>query len=1064
MANELVTIFRVEDAQATRATSRFSKSLNDLNRDINNLDVRPFAEKYKSGFDDLTRRLDLTRQSFQKLAAEKLGKNQFDAISQGAFAAEKQIGRLELQVRSLKKEAADPNNAQFGKYYAQGIREAEREIARFERKIKDLNRQQNNLAGGGVGGSFGSSFGSRVAPSFPAGGSAGAILGGIAGGATVAGFGLAANAVSSLLSEVKDLTVESIKLAGNFEETTNSLAVFAGSTQNARAELAAIDKVALDTPGLRLEAAEKGYQRLRALNFEAGISRDLIKGLGTQRVLSGATSDAVDRVITNLIQLKTGAGTAADVRQTVGQLPTLLPVFQKAFGTQDFGDINRIFKTDPAALKKFTDELAKAESAQAGFNVTLEKGADALLQAGRIFGEPFLSPLTRDTKNLTELLRENESAIKHWGQTAADTYNGLSYVVSSKPGQGLLSSLGGGIRTGLAALTGGGTETALTFAGRVGEIGRLEREAEELKNRPKVFAENIAEGVNFNDVKLTLDPLTNTLKRIGETVAQTPSLSERLDAEKAAENLEKVKRELSAMPLKFALDDVSQNLEIQKAIAVRDAKGDTLNLAKQIADLEIGALKQQIELTDKIALDKIRNLSPEDLAGGKGLIVAAENEQNLFKLQNQLLLTQINLQKQIGDETEKAAEKAKKQAEDFKKLGDDFRSDLVSVRERDNPFVKTLTDIAAATDRAREKYKEFTKLFGSTDFADRLAALDARNQTKQLGAQRFENNFEALKFDQEARRLDATPERQFADFARKLDSVNRRVNFALTDNDLTRKITEAGFYAGSYDPRRPQSFAQFNRSVGIGDGTDAGLQIRAALSDINRLKTLDLNGTGLDGKEAVINKILEAIPAREELLKRIANRQGGAEAQTLLAEQANALRIKQEIERKKLRDFVEDQKIQQFGKQFAKEQIGEINSSKDLTEADKAKQRLAVTDALGNDLDPELKRQRVRDFVASAKAKREQEKEAEKYAKDLNGLVRELMQQLAGKGIKIDGSNLPKPQTNVTVKSDNGNPKVELAPGASANDTAAAYADTDSFYGNASPFGSRNNRGLLTNR
>ena len=405
MSNELVTKFIFDDAEADRRIDLTEKRLVNFDKLLNSFGLNPtFGKGISSQFDALGKKVNqfeanlkkLGSTDFKALGNDLLKQAQIEKVLEQTKRATVQTlteevklerQKLGLQRDQLKtqqqalssKNKSDPLlKAALAevKNYQQETIKREREVTKsIEREAKlqsdararaakktanDFISSLNPPAGGG--GSFGDSFINRVGGSAFSGGLSGGVIGGLAGGAVLAGVSLLKSGVSELAGTIEDLSVKSVTLAGNFEETTNAVAVFAGGTANARRELAAIDKIALNTPGLKLEVAEVGYQRLRALNFEAKLSQDLIKGLGTQRVLSGASSDAVDRVITNLIQLKSGAGTAADVRQTIGQLPTLLPVFQRAFGTQDFGDINKAFKTDPQALQKFAAELAKTQS------------------------------------------------------------------------------------------------------------------------------------------------------------------------------------------------------------------------------------------------------------------------------------------------------------------------------------------------------------------------------------------------------------------------------------------------------------------------------------------------------------------------------------------------------------------------------------------------------------------------------------------------------------------------------------------------------------------------------
>ena len=226
----------------------------------------------------------------------------------------------------------------------------------------------------------------------------GGLFGAITGGKLAArGISEVIGLTKEFASRITDLGIESVKLAANFQDTTNALAVFTGSTRLAKEELAAIDKIAATTPGLRLESAETGYQRLRALGFQADITSKLVSGLGNQKILSGANDAAIDRVIVNLTQIKASSKDASrDIKEMIKAIPSLSGVFQNAFGTSNTSKLRSFLQQDP---KKFFDTLAtglaNAERAEGGLNDATGKLSDAFIQAGRQFGKPLLNQIGR---------------------------------------------------------------------------------------------------------------------------------------------------------------------------------------------------------------------------------------------------------------------------------------------------------------------------------------------------------------------------------------------------------------------------------------------------------------------------------------------------------------------------------------------------------------------------------------------------------------------------------------------------------------------------------------------
>lgn len=208
---------------------------------------------------------------------------------------------------------------------------------------------------------------------------------------------------TQFISAAADLAAESVKLAADFETTVNGLAVFSGSLASARRELLAIDKIAAETTGLRLQSAEEGYQRLRALNFEAGLTQKLVKGIANQKLLSGSDEGAVDRVIVNLTQIRASAKDGArDIKEMIKAIPSLSGVFQDVFKTSSTSELRKILQQNPKDFfDRFATGLANAKQAQGGLNDSIGKFYDSLTLAGRATGEPLLSPLNDDVKDLT---------------------------------------------------------------------------------------------------------------------------------------------------------------------------------------------------------------------------------------------------------------------------------------------------------------------------------------------------------------------------------------------------------------------------------------------------------------------------------------------------------------------------------------------------------------------------------------------------------------------------------------------------------------------------------------
>ncbi len=290
----------------------------------------------------------------------------------------------------------------------------------------------NILGGFGGGGRIGGSIASGLDGAMAGGNDGiGSALGGLAAGA---GIGLAVAGLVGLVSIVKSATSaifefskSAVKLAGDFEMTVNSIAVFSGGTSFARAELQLLQQTVTSTKGLSLEGAESGYRQLRALGFEAENSRKLIEGLGKIRITSGATEQSVERVIVNLTQLSASTARAGqDLKEIVHALPSMRGVFQDTFGTSESSKLKALIEKDGAEFfTKLADGMAKATSASGGLNTDLVDLENQWTLAKRAFGEPVLPMVTEWVKFLTFELKQNGHQFSELGVIVSNFYDAL---------------------------------------------------------------------------------------------------------------------------------------------------------------------------------------------------------------------------------------------------------------------------------------------------------------------------------------------------------------------------------------------------------------------------------------------------------------------------------------------------------------------------------------------------------------------------------------------------------------------------------------------------------------
>lgn len=434
----------------------------------------------------------------------------------------------------------------------------------------------------------------------------GAFVGAIAG----LTFATIVSAVTGIIAKAEELIVTSVQLAAKFEMTRNAMTLFTGSARAAGDEIKILDQLARDTPGLRMEDAEQGAVRLRALGFEAGIVQNLVVGIAKQKLISGVDDEgAVQRVIINLQQLRAGSPQIQrDIQQMILSIPSLSIEIQKAFGSID--KFKRALREDPEqALNKFAKQMASAQIPAAGLTDAINKTKDAFIQAGRDFGEPFLEPLTADAKELTQFLYENKDAWKVWGTFVSDTIQGainlwkeLYGLISSTPPPGTpqskfpvsegqpnalpltLAAGGAGIGAGIGAffagvgaLPGAAIGSAIgAGAGFVNEylafLGEQERKHKEKIQQiedeaiRKVLAKNL--GLPTSNVGISLgdtQPDPNTFKSFEDL--RKASLAEKARLESIADNKAFRDRDLQLLKDSFSIQEKALDVHHRYTIA-----------------------------------------------------------------------------------------------------------------------------------------------------------------------------------------------------------------------------------------------------------------------------------------------------------------------------------------------------------------------------------------------------------------------------------------------------------------------------------------------------------------
>lgn len=302
--------------------------------------------------------------------------------------------------------------------YQARVRQYQRGLSEFQRI---LNQEKKLAASSSNNGGLQSVFGGTFLGSF-FGASAADLVG---------------NAISTLQSLAKGLFnagVEAVQTGARFEQTELALSAVVGGARTASAELKRIDQVAQNTPGLRLESAEQGYQQLRNLGFAAQFAENLIKGLGQQRLLSNADEASVQRVIVNFTQLANGSARASqDIREIIHAMPSLKNAFIDAFNTLDGKKIAAAISKDPqAGLEKLVESMNKTAKVAGGAANAYEVLMDEVVLSQREFSKPILEPTTKLFEQLTKILKDNRESFAEWGKTTASVINLVADLANNR--------------------------------------------------------------------------------------------------------------------------------------------------------------------------------------------------------------------------------------------------------------------------------------------------------------------------------------------------------------------------------------------------------------------------------------------------------------------------------------------------------------------------------------------------------------------------------------------------------------------------------------------------------
>lgn len=339
------------------------------------------------------------------------------------------------------------------------------------------------------------------------------------------------------------------------------------------------------------------------------------------------------------------------------------------------------------------------------------------------------------------------------------------------------------------------------------------------------------------------------------------------------------------------------------------------------------------------------------------------------------------------EKTQKEIEAAVRTARDALRS---FLNETAAQADRDNPFTSLFI---RARDEAEETRKKFL-IFGE-DFAAQMARVREESIQTEIAAARLHSSLQALRYGQEARRLEGPFVGATGPEERRLAAVNAQLSALTADPELARCQRVLT------DPYRQPFMLRLDAE-------------RDTQNTLDRLLRLDVSGAGRGGREAQAQAILS-------LLNQFDPRTVATSASPFFRQLRDAGVGAYQTQRDALRANVEDTLLRERAgnaiQQDARELLKAIRAS-GLTDRLKVQEFLGVTGSLSDkELVSDLRLARVEALRAGERFKAESEREGEERARRIDGVMQKLDRVLTEKGLRLDGDQA-KVQVEVLDRSD----------------------------------------------
>lgn len=737
MGNTVRTDFIFEAKEGFREIDRLEKRLVSVNDSFNKLGSNSSFENFASKIDIVNRKISETHKSLglidrginKPVSTPSIPRptdtDRFRQPSDSlARQAEKDIARYQAQRQKWERDYTNFVTSETEKQYQTRVRSYQKGLSEFQRVLdrqRSLEQQLSNLPRRSGNDLFG------------------AVLGG----------NLAAQAITQVSSAAFEGGRAILDYSSKLEQSKIGFETLLGSADKAQAHLRELQDFAKTTP---FEFAElvPASQKLQGVGIQAQKVIPILTDVGNALAAAGKGNVELDRSLLAISQIiAKGKLSAQEVNQLAENGIPAWQILSKELGKS---------KAEVIALSE-QGQISADIFLEAFSRFSQEKFGDAMQKQSRTFqgamsnikdsvlitSSTAFDPLYQKISGLAVDLADNVQRTNSFEQVGAEIAKSISkgivvsgeYIVTSLSDYlsrrlGEILSEGkvideiprkaiGGISEGLQKskllqgnplasipalfeLLGNESPKSSTYEKfqflNVGNIFGLDETIKVLRDveaeRQKELEKTFGSTADLNGVKVELDPITNTLRQVKETVGNTDSLSKKLEADKAARQAER----LLDITNQITVSSINQRAEFQKAAALLGGAGDgSFSGIRRLAAIEDNSLREQIQAVNKLYSSKIKGLSEEDFTSGKADELRLQSSDAVSKLNTQRAILQLNTQKELNDSIEKGKEKVK----EFERESLSALDNVFNRRYSQNPFFDLISE-------AQKASKEIEKL------------------------------------------------------------------------------------------------------------------------------------------------------------------------------------------------------------------------------------------------------------------------------------------------------------------------------------------------------------------